>query len=93
MKEVCIKLAAEAVIAERDRLIAAGVCSMIKNAIIYRISANLPDLPALEEGLQKAAFQPCTPTQENREGWVPPGRSPRRTGQSVGGQMDAALSH
>ena len=37
---------------------------MIKNAIIYRISANLPDLPALEEGLQKAAFQPCTPTQE-----------------------------
>ena len=45
---------------------------MIKNAIIYRISANLPDLPALEEGLQKAAFQPCRPSQEKSEGWVPP---------------------
>ena len=60
---------------------------MIKNAIIYRISANLPDLPALEEGLQKAAFQPCTPTQEKSEGWVPPrGEAHGALVESVGGQ-------
>lgn len=45
---------------------------MIKNAIIYRISANLPDLSELEEALQKATFQPCTPSQEKSAGWAPP---------------------
>ena len=60
---------------------------MIKNAIIYRISANLPDLPALEEGLQKAAFQPCRPSQEKSEGWVPPrGEAHGTLVESVGGQ-------
>lgn len=60
---------------------------MIKNAIIYRISANLPDLPALEEGLQKAAFQPCRPSQEKSEGWVPPrGEAHGALVESVGGQ-------
>lgn len=61
---------------------------MIKNAIIYRISADwLADLPALEEGLQKAAFQPCRPSQEKSEGWVPPrGEAHGALVESVGGQ-------
>ena len=60
---------------------------MIKNAIIYRISANLPDLPALEEGLQKATFQPCGATQEKSSGWVPPrGEAHGALVESVGGQ-------
>lgn len=60
---------------------------MFKNAIIYRISANLPDLSALEEALQKETFQPCTPTQEKSEGWVPPrGEAHGALAESVGGQ-------
>ena len=60
---------------------------MFKNAIIYRIKANLPDLSAMEEALQKAAFQPCTPTQEKSEGWVPPrGEAHGALVESVGGQ-------
>lgn len=60
---------------------------MIKNAIIYRISANLPDLSALEEALQKDTFQPCGPTQEQSSGWVPPrGEAHGALVESVGGQ-------
>ena len=60
---------------------------MINNAIIYRISANLPDLSALEEALQKDTFQPCGPTQEQSSGWVPPrGEAHGALVESVGGQ-------
>ena len=53
---------------------------MFKNAIIYRIKANLPDLPALEDALKKNIFQPCTPSQEKSEGWVPPRGEARQSG-------------
>lgn len=60
---------------------------MIKNAIIYRISANLPDLSELEEALQKATFQPCTPNQEKSAGWAPPrGEAHGALVESIGGQ-------
>ena len=60
---------------------------MFKNAIIYRISANLPDLSALEEALQKETFQPCGATQEQSSGWVPPrGEAHGALVESVGGQ-------
>ena len=60
---------------------------MFKNAIIYRISANLPDLSALEEALQKETFQPCGATQEQSTGWVPPrGEAHGALVESVGGQ-------
>lgn len=60
---------------------------MFKNAILYRISANLPDLPSLEEALQKATFQPCGATQEQSTGWVPPrGEANGALVESVGGQ-------
>ena len=60
---------------------------MFKNAIIYRIKANLPDLSALEEALQKKTFQPCGATQEQSSGWVPPrGEAHGALVESVGGQ-------
>ena len=60
---------------------------MFKNAIIYRIKANLPDLSALEEALQKETFQPCGATQEQSTGWVPPrGEAHGALVESVGGQ-------
>ncbi|MBO1250732.1 recombination-associated protein RdgC [Comamonas denitrificans] len=61
---------------------------MIKNAIIYRISANFPsDLQTLEAALQKTTFQPCTPTQEKSTGWVPPrGEAHGALVESIGGQ-------
>ena len=60
---------------------------MFKNAIIYRIKANLPALSALEEALQKETFQPCGATQEQSSGWVPPrGEAHGALVESVGGQ-------
>lgn len=61
---------------------------MIKNAIIYKIGGNwTADLPALEEALQKATFQPCTPSQDKSSGWAPPrGEAHGALVESIGGQ-------
>lgn len=48
--------------------------SLFKNFIAYRIGAawSAPSLDRLEDALQRAAFQPCGPTQPLSLGWVPP---------------------
>lgn len=59
---------------------------MIKNAIIYRITA-CPDVQQIEEALQRVKFTPCTPTQQKSYGWVEPrGEANGPMVESIGGQ-------
>ncbi len=61
---------------------------MIKNAIIYRISADwTADYLALGAGADKQQFVRCGPTQERSTGWAPPrGEEYGSLIESVGGQ-------
>lgn len=61
---------------------------MIKNAIIYKIKDSwTADLAGMEEALQKATFQPCTPSQDKSAGWAPPrGEAHGALVESIGGQ-------
>ncbi|MBH2008308.1 MAG: recombination-associated protein RdgC [Xanthomonadaceae bacterium] len=45
---------------------------MFKNAMIYRLGAQLPSAHLIESALQMQAFVPCGATQERSAGWVPP---------------------
>lgn len=46
---------------------------MFKNAILYRINADLPEsAKALQDAMEAQAFQPCGNTQRDSLGWVPP---------------------
>ena len=61
---------------------------MLKNIIIYRIApAFSPNFSAIEQALASEAFQPCMPSQERSQGWVPPrGEAHGPLIESVGGQ-------
>jgi len=61
---------------------------MIKNAIIYRISAAWAmALPFAKASLAKAAFSECGATQEKSAGWIPPrGEEHGAMAESVGAQ-------
>lgn len=61
---------------------------MLKNIIIYRIAPSfIPDFSVIEQALAGEAFQPCTPSQERSQGWVPPrGEAHGPLIESVGGQ-------
>lgn len=61
---------------------------MIKNAIIYDISETWnADFQALEEAVNKALYQPCTPSQEKASGWVEPrGEKHGALVENIGGQ-------
>lgn len=46
---------------------------MFKNLLIYRIAPGWePELSVAEQALQAQHFSPCSPTQEQSSGWVPP---------------------
>ena len=46
---------------------------MFKNLCLYRLGpAGAPALTVLQDGLDKARFAPCAPTQPLSIGWVPP---------------------
>lgn len=61
---------------------------MFKNLIVYRIDpAWRCSLEALEQAVQAAPFLPCTATQAESAGWVPPrGQAHGALVESVGGQ-------
>ncbi len=47
---------------------------LFKNIVVYRIGPDWtpPAFERLDAELQRLAFQPCGPTQEQSAGWVPP---------------------
>ncbi len=62
---------------------------LFKNIVAYRIGPDWtpPDLQALEDELQRLAFQPCGATQELSVGWVPP------RGQEHGAMVELVGDH
>ena len=62
---------------------------MFKNALVYQIDQwQQPTLQQFEERLNTARFVPCTPTQPESSGWVPPrGKRHGALAESVGGQV------
>ncbi|RYY75861.1 MAG: recombination-associated protein RdgC, partial [Comamonadaceae bacterium] len=63
---------------------------MFKSACFFRIAEGfeLPDLEALEEGLQKARFVPCGASDPESIGWVPPrGSKGVMLAEIVGGHL------
>lgn len=65
---------------------------MFKNAFIYRLASDLPELSEVETSLHSAIFTPCGPTQEKSIGWVPPrGHEHGALVESVGGQWILSL--
>lgn len=61
---------------------------VFKNLILYRIAPSWkPDLAALESALGTALFVPCSATQEQSGGWVPP------RGQEHGPMVEAIAGH
>lgn len=61
---------------------------MFKNMTVYRISADgLPDLHALQDGLARQRFVPCSATQPVAIGWVEPrGEDHAPLVELIGGQ-------
>lgn len=60
---------------------------MIKNAIIYFITAMSATLDQVEQALAKSPFMECGPTQEKSFGWVPPrGEEHGALAEAVAGQ-------
>lgn len=61
---------------------------MLKNMTVYRIAPGwVPDLAALEDGLGRQRFTPCSPTQALALGWVEPrGEAHAPLAEVVGGQ-------
>ena len=62
---------------------------MFKNALVYQIDHwQQPTLQQFEQRLDSARFVPCTPTQPESSGWVPP-RGKRHTAlaENVAGQV------
>lgn len=62
---------------------------LFKNALVYRIEHwAVPGLPEIEQRLQAAAFVPCTPSQPESAGWVPPrGEAHGPLAEAVAGQL------
>ena len=62
---------------------------MFKNALVYQIDQwEQPTLQQFEERLDTARFVPCTATQPESAGWVPPrGKRNGALAESVGGQV------
>ena len=68
---------------------------MLKNIVMYRIGGgwSAPAVDLLDEELQRLAFKPCTPTQTQSAGWVPPrGEKYGALVESVGGQLILKLA-
>lgn len=68
---------------------------LFKNIVVYRIGPDWkpPALERLDAELQRLAFQPCGPTQEQSAGWVPPrGSGHGAMVESVGGQWILKLA-
>lgn len=61
---------------------------MLKNMLVYRIAPGwVPDLAALDAGLAKQRYAPCTATQPVSIGWVEPrGDAHAPLVESIGGQ-------
>lgn len=61
---------------------------MLKNMTVYRIGPGwVPDLPALEAGLARQRFHPCSATQALALGWVEPrGEAHAPLAEVIGGQ-------
>ncbi len=62
---------------------------LFKNIVVYRIGPDWtpPAFDRLEAELQRLAFLPCGPTQEQSAGWVPPrGKDNGAMVESVAGQ-------
>jgi recombination associated protein RdgC len=66
---------------------------LFKNLIVYRLGASgLPDLAALQAGLDRARFTPCAPTQPLSLGWIEPrGEAHAPLLEVIGGQWLLAL--
>jgi recombination associated protein RdgC len=66
---------------------------LFKNLIVYRLgAAALPDLAALQAGLDRARFAPCAPTQPLSLGWIEPrGEAHAPLLEVIGGQWLLAL--
>lgn len=67
---------------------------MFKNLVVYRLPTEwqMPALPALEEALARGAFVPCSATEPQSFGWVPPrGEKHAALLESVGGQLIVAF--
>ena len=62
---------------------------MFKNALVYQIDQwEQPTLQQFEERLDTARFVPCSPSQPESAGWVPPrGKRHGALAESVGGQV------
>lgn len=62
---------------------------MFKNAIFYRIETPLPTSTDLNDALAKQTFHPCSATQEQSTGWVPPRAEYGLFLESIGGHWIA----
>lgn len=62
---------------------------MFKTISFYRLeNFQSPDLDALEQAMAGGAFVPCTPTQPESSGWVPPrGKKSLALAERVGGHL------
>ena len=68
---------------------------LFKNIVVYRIGPEWtpPALERLDAELQRLAFQPCGPTQEQSAGWVPPrGKEHGAMVESIAGQWILKLA-
>ena len=65
---------------------------MLNNLALYAINGDAPEFAALVEGMDRAPFVACTPTQDRTFGWVPPrGEDHAALLEAVGGQWIGAL--
>ena len=61
---------------------------MFPNAILYRLTGDLPSTADLEEALTYRLFLRCGPAMERSGGWVPPrGDAEGAMVESIGGQL------
>ena len=68
---------------------------LFKNIVVYRIGPDWtpPAFERLEAELQRLAFQPCGPTQEQSAGWAPPrGKEHGAMVESIAGQWILKLA-
>lgn len=65
---------------------------MLNNLALFAINGDAPEFAALVEGMDRAPFVACTPTQDRTFGWVPPrGEDHAALLEAVGGQWIGAL--